>query len=505
MLRRRLLLAVTSSVVILLGCPTQEPELMVEAPSTGCTVTSGGETVDGSSLWTDIPDASDPVNCNFHRFAYNNFLYLAGDDGSGHPRFMSLLAPWDDLFPASGKPTWPGGYSPLEAIESVKSDTTTLAELESGQAGDDFELVDVAGQTAQYDIRVNQAFFDYVSGAGAYTKTALSTAVSNFSNNAPTGGLWLPTGSSSEVGAIETKTSWRAFGSNSAACPTNIMHCEQDTDGNWWGLTGFHLVQKTPTRGELIWGSFEHVANSPDCGSGGTNPIQQDPQDPTNPSGTINANQNISSVESQTGWNFFNYSTYKSGGGDGTTCSFPEDASAPADTQCNSDPIDGSGFKQVNVCRTDQLPPASTSCSSTTDNGSNVSCLNASVLANFPSGLDAKWKYYMHIGTEWVNATSVPTTGCFVFNTGFPKCPSAPAGTTYPGTNTPYPATFTPTGSINLANTTMETWMQKEMAGLYGPDKKKFSATDCFGCHQAVTATFGEGDTSHVFTKIQQQ
>ena len=88
------------------------------------------------------------------------------------------------------------------------------------------------------------------------------------------------------------------------------MHCEVDSGNNSWGLLGLHLVQKTQNHGEFIWASFEHVANSPDCNPGGSNPIQQNPVDPINPGLTINVNSNISGLAKATGWSLFNWTLY---------------------------------------------------------------------------------------------------------------------------------------------------------------------------------------------------
>ncbi|MGD2114072.1 MAG: hypothetical protein PVG07_03405 [Acidobacteriota bacterium] len=486
----------SAALLALLAATAGTPLAAADVP--GCSVSFSSSTVDGSSLWTDLqPKDGTERNCNFHNFIYNNFLYLVADDGNGHPRFMSL-APWYQLLPKSGEPTWEGSYQPFRPIEIVKSNSRQFG----GEAGDNFRLLDVNSNATGYDIRVNKPFLDYVKNKDLYTSTGQKAAAAAFQSNPPDGGTWLPWGSDSEVGAIEIKTAWRDYGTNEDACPSDIMHCEEATDGHYWGFVAMHLVQKTPTRGELVWGSFEHVANSPDCNpsvgiSGQTydasNPIQENPKDPVT-GGTISQ-----------GWNYFDYSSYQNAGGDGTTCTFPDDSSQPAsDAQCNADPVSGYDkngdptFQRIDACRTDVLPAVSASdCETNIRNALNVSCLNRSVLVNFPGGLDSKWKYYQLIGAEWMSAASVPTTGCFSYNGG-PHCPQ--------GGSAPH---FDRAGTTELANTTMETWMQKSMAGKYksteqGGHSQPVNATDCFSCHMPETTSWGEGDTSHVFTRIQQ-
>ncbi|MGH8500772.1 MAG: hypothetical protein ACRERV_18460, partial [Methylococcales bacterium] len=199
-------------------------------------------------------------------------------------------------------------------------------------------------------------------------------------------------------------------------------------------------------------------------------------------------------------------------GGAGTSCDFPQGTfsagscdNPSGSPQCNADPNNGAGgFKFVNVCRTDTIPDHSTPeatttvCSNTQNNDNNVACLTQSVLDNWPTSLNNRWKYYLSIGTEWLNATSVPLVGCENINNGTTHapeftCPPVPAG--QPPVNS-----FDTTGTMALANTTMETWMQDKMCQTYstpsGPDS--FAATDCFTCHTPQTAG-STGDFSHVF------
>lgn len=512
-----------------------EPEAIATSP--GCTYDfTTSPVVDGSSLWSDIPDASNPANCNFHRFAYNNFLYMVDTpDGATAPRFMTELAS-THVLAATGQ--WPTDAQKLK-VRSIRN--VPSSEFETGQAGDGFQLVDVAEQTVLYDIRINQTMWNSIAANTWNTSTGLSNAATAYQANSQTGGVWLPPNNipadpsiqaPSGDDSIEIKTSWRNFGSDASACPSDIMFCMQDSDGNNLGLLGMHFVQKTPTRGEWIWASFEHVGNSPDCSpsiTNGTvtqntsNPLQQFPRDPTNPSATINVNKNVAALAGSTGWSAFNFSSYQTNGGDGTSCAFSQGTPAAANSTCtvtstglgpaacngNPNPSgDGTTYVQVNVCRTDELPDHSTPtavadvCQGASDpninanlrNGNNVACITQSVLDHWPSGLEGVWKYYMLVGTEWLNATSVQIVGCFGITNSATSthdfgCPQTP------------PQTFETTGTISLANTTMETWMQAQACITYSAGGKPTSvgATDCFSCHQPSTST-SHGDLSHAFS-----
>lgn len=459
--------------------------LSVSAVFADCTTSApNGHTVDGASLWPDMPTQSPQTatDCNIDQFAWNNFLYLAGDDGGGHPRFMAL-APWYDAMPASGKPAAPNKYTPLQAGQM-------LDQLNKGQAGDGFHLLDVAGKTVTYDIRVNDAIVDYVAQSGMYSKGAISRAAAEFKADPLKGGIWLPPNGKDSASALEIKTAWRNYGSNGGDCPADIMHCEQDSGGTWWGLVGMHFVQKTPSHGEMIWASFEHVANAPDCGTGGSYPVAKNP-------GQLNANKNIPALADKTGWSLFNYSTY---GGDGKTCAYPQ-AGGGGNPQCLTNP-NPSGDKKtwvpVNVCRTDQLPPAG-GCASATDNLQIASCLNNSVQGS----LSGKWKNYELVGAEYVHwgvsGAGAPLVGCWNFKDGTNSLSCI--------THPPYAENIVNynsvarVGTLDLANATMETWMQKNIS--LATAGGTWTQQDCLSCHQPTTAIY-QGDMSHLFDRAQQ-
>lgn len=484
-----------------------------QTPPVGCTINQYGRIANGATMWSTttqgIPPAQLPpfeTNCLINQFSYNNFLYLVGDDGYGHPRFMSMVA-WYDLLPSKGVPVWPGTYTSLDGVQLNKA-------ISQSQAGDGFSLLDVASQTTVYDIRVNKPFFDYVNTKKLYLQATMNAAANAFNANSNSGGVFFPPTdiSDSSLGALEIKTSWRSFGKAiGKLCPSDIMHCETDDESNVWGLVGLHLVQKTNTHGEFVWASFEHTANSPDCNGGGGNRIARMPADPTNPNATINVNKNYRDGTEQSGWNYFSFVSYIHKGGDGKTCSIPT-KSGTQNAQCLTWPGSAPNWQRADVCRTDILAPPSTSCvalNTQHPNSQDIACLNSSVVANAPSGMAAKWKYYKLIGMEWlINGNTEGGgygQGCFTF-TGSAPCPNFKK----PGSESKGAPNYTRAGSTTMANTTLETWMQN---GIYlvNPTKSTdiTTALDCFGCHQpqtiaAPTQGFNEGDMSHLFSRIGQ-
>jgi len=485
-----------------------------QAP-TGCTINQYGRVADGTTLWATttqgIPKALLPgfeTNCLIDQFSYNNFLYLVGDDGSGHPRFMGM-APWYNLLPAKGVPVWPGAYTPLDGTQLSQA-------VNQSQAGDAFVLLDVANQTTVYDIRVNKVFFDFVKTQKLYQQSVMTAMQTAFNADSYSGGVWFPPTSISDqsLGVIEIKTAWRNFGSGDThLCPSDIMHCEVDDRQQVWGLVGFHLVQKTNTHGELVWASFEHIANAPDCSAGGSNGIAPYPADPVNAGDTINVNKLYEDGTQNSGWNYFNYGSYTAAGGDGTACSVPVQNGSGTPLCLTSPQGSTPGtWQRVEVCRTDILTTPTTPCAALNTehpNNQDLACLNASVTANAPSSLAAPWKYYKLIGMEWMSngnteAGAFPQ-GCFTYDedNAAGSCPNFGQHGESGG-----PPNYPRVGSTGMANTTMETWMQQ---GTYL--NANTNATDCFGCHQpqtiAVPATrtapaFNQGDLSHLFSRIAQ-
>ncbi|MGD9584384.1 MAG: hypothetical protein AB7V26_12060 [Lysobacterales bacterium] len=500
-----------NKLVTLLALAVLASGTAAQTAPVGCTIDQYGRVADGSSLWATttqgIPAGQLPpfeTNCMIDQFSWNNFLFLVGDDGSGHPRFMSL-APWYNLLPTKGVPVWPGAYTALDGTQLNKA-------INQAQAGDGFSLLDVAKQVTVYDIRVNRPFFDYVKTNTLYLQAKMNAAASAFAANSYSGGVWLPPTEIGDksLGALEIKTAWRSFGSSTLKlCPSDLMHCEIDDEQNVWGLVGLHLVQKTNTHGEFVWTSFEHTANAPDCNGGGANPIASMPLDPTRAQGSINVNKNYRDGTQQSGWNYFNYPSYQQAGGDGKTCAFPTQKGG-ANPLCLTWPGSAGNWNQVNVCRTDRMERPSTSCVKlgAEPNSQDIACLNQSVISKAPTGLASRWKYYKLIGMEWlINGNTEGGAfgqGCFTFS-GSASCPNfGKHGESGGAPN------YSRAGSTTMANTTLETWMQN---GMYlvdpGNPKNVTSALDCFGCHQpqsiaAPSAGFNEGDMSHVFSRIAQ-
>jgi hypothetical protein len=464
-----------------LHCSKSEPTAPPPDAGTNPQVRCDGRFSDGTQVSVASPQAlgevpqPDQTFCDFHTFAWNQFLYLTQSVNDPNdpvtptkPRFLSF-APWYNMLKPNGSPApgaFPGGATTLEV---------SLLDQKQAGVGQD-SLIDVAGQMVLYDIRFNQPMYDAVVAAGYYTQQgyyafcqppASSPPFTDCGN--PTQ-FWLPwgDGTANNMGSIEIKSAWRQFPAND--CPSGVMYCA----GTNLGLVGLHLAQKTPSHGEWVWASFEHVANAPDCAPGSSTPIAE-----VSPLGTP--------------WSFFNPDTAPAGVMTSKTCGVTPDS-----PQCNLDPhVDGgTGFQQVNICRTDALPAGGTSDAncltvSATDagpeanSGGNVACLNATLRPQ----LAGVWRNYQLIGTLWTKGTQQPAEDFWISLFQDPK----------PGVTEK-----TAVGFPNLANTTMETFLQIGSTA-YDPSKQVgFSNADkagCFGCHNPE-AQNTDTDLSHFPSKF---
>jgi hypothetical protein len=443
--------------------------------ATGGSAQCNGTFSDGTSINVASPTflADVPGNqlfCDFHTFAWNQFIYLTqmqadpNNGGQVTPLFLHL-APWYNMLPQAGSAqpgVWPGGSTAL-----------MTGPIDNQQAGDQDLLVDVNGATVLYDIRYNDTFYNnVVFTQPTYTAPLFDAACAQ---NASTGicanPLYMPaaatgnSGNPASAGSLEVKTAWRDFNGVAGGCPANF-YCN-----GRFGLVGMHIVQKTPTHGEWIWASFEHVDNAPDCFTGGDSPIPS-----TQPSGKP--------------WSFFNPATAPASVYSSQTC---EVTGTP---QCNANPqVAGGAYQQVNICRTDSIIAGGASAANcavvqdgppqqNSNSRGNVACLNASLQKQ----LSSVWSNYKMIGSLWVRGQTPPTQD-FRIQIFQP----APAS----GPPTPYGQ---PVGFPHLANTTMETWLQSgstgydpfASAGSYGTNA---TTAGCFLCHNPPSTGSSQGRT----------
>lgn len=215
---------------------------------------------------------ADPTNCDFHLWAWHEFLYLTTADGKGQRTFESLALP-SNLFVASGEPldypgTADGDAKRVLQPRHLKVDQTETAVTQAGGG----VLFDQKGQVIYYEARVDQVYFDYIKDNKYYDPNNIVNA---------------PKGAQFPVGTLEIKISWRIA---KTAAETFIADAEKrfitndvliapvtgynentkkfivDTENPipaTVALVGMHVVGLVQGHPELVWSTFEHVDNAP--------------------------------------------------------------------------------------------------------------------------------------------------------------------------------------------------------------------------------------------------
>lgn len=122
-------------------------------------------------------------------------------------------------------------------------------------------LVAQNGTYVRYEMRTNRAEFDFIRGAPEDPTSALYLR-----SNLPTGGspeLRFPDGS------ISVKAAWRELSASESSLFDRYYHVTarlfdpvtRQCTTKTMGLVGFHIVERTPSRPQWVWATFEHVDN----------------------------------------------------------------------------------------------------------------------------------------------------------------------------------------------------------------------------------------------------
>jgi hypothetical protein len=252
------------------------------------------------------------------------------------------------------------------------------------------------------------------------------------------------------AGTTELKVSYRVI--KDADKPNYIwMNADINGDGKileseLLGMVGFHLVTSTPLHPEFVWATFEHKSNAPDCQT----PVK-DPNGWSFTSAACASQLPNSVVPTTCDFNTAKAATALSGGKPTEICRAYHASSKPGDNQYDT-----------NVLAIDTLNTQLTGAS-----GFITALPAASSLAVL--------KNYQLVGALWVTDITKPSSDI---------------------TNQ--------RGSIQLANTTMETTDQMTDPQFtpvaYTGTSNLKNATNCFACHGYTPGN--NVAESHIFTKI---
>lgn len=223
-----------------------------------------------------------PNQQNFDYFSWKVFIALnwpatGADQPSSSPIGTDLSAPriWQyyqgpqDVFVPSLPSACPADAAPVFELDTKVEGivhTTDFAEAFAGP------LIDVNGNFAVFDIRLNDKWTEYVTGVplNSYADQATFGQGSDYVD--------FPQSTATDYGAMEVKTSWRVVPDGQESdfadyytlsgyialdadeTSTNTATCLEKT----LALVGMHIVVRTGTDGsDWIWGTFEHTSNAP--------------------------------------------------------------------------------------------------------------------------------------------------------------------------------------------------------------------------------------------------
>lgn len=427
-----------------------------------------------------LPNAQFPVDdtaqlptpdCNFHEWSWEAFAWATALDAkTGLPRFMTLRTP-DDLFvqvapvqPLAAKvPQLKLGH---RAVASVKAAAGTSPEVAGAIVeADGNMLISPNGYPVYASVHMNDSYFATVKKnlivTGDYEKNPDSDYFEVGAAVFKATWLRLDPGQPAPAGAYTTQAqvpvlSVQTVNGASVVAPSGQFATVTVA------LVGLHVVGYTVNHPEFLWGTFEHVANSPKFAD-----------NTFDPSSTASDPKDYTFYQAGTPWNQVNYNqgnqaapfllSFDAATQKFATLTVPNNLSNGSYSGTSPSSSPGTNVVLANETGSETNSPSGPA---------NIKALNRSA-QGFYSGLktpQATFAHYFLVGTVWM------------------------APNTYVATN-PDALTLNNTdafGSVNLANTTAETFFQVPHVAPSnaGPSANGSTMQNCFLCHNPTSFNF---------------
>lgn len=206
--------------------------------------------------------------------------------GSGPRVFETYKGLWETFHVDGSAPTTWNAYDPpaMNACgvqtafgDLVLASFSKFSDL--GQAGFGTLVGPLVAQNqtyVSYLTAYNQIEYDQITSNGWYLRAKLPTSITFNPQSLDIKSAWMDMTNAKNPGRYYTRTAW--------VMDPMSGKCSQKTVG----LVGLHIVQKTPTRPQWIWSTFEQVDNVPPAQSGapgtfGFNDGTATPMPPKNP------------------------------------------------------------------------------------------------------------------------------------------------------------------------------------------------------------------------------
>ncbi|MGC2237285.1 MAG: hypothetical protein WA584_14070 [Pyrinomonadaceae bacterium] len=434
MTKNKLKALIISAFLIIAVCCTQMQQSRNNSNTTNVNnVQKTADVCSASADWLTSPSlpgeiVDNQTTCPFHQFSWQTFLAFMNQTGTSDRAFQD-----EKNFPlllADGKNSC--------VDNNLQSRLFIRTGKDNDGPDDDFILPERITQAAKsnpaiiYDINGNVVLYEV-----RFSRDECSLD--------PKTALMFP------PGTTEIKVSYRAIKETDKS---NYVWINADINGDGkidpdelLGMVGFHLVKSTPNHPEFIWASFEHIQNAPECEKPAAAPAA--------------------------GWSFTSATCAAElpNSVDSKTCDFNLAAPSPSPTPTLK------GGPPTQVCKV-YHDGSKTGDTAFGDNVAAIDALNNQLTG--PNGLIAKTlsasnplavlQNYQLIGTLWLIDPNQSS-----------QLPGKPTTDT---TNQ--------VGSIQLANSTMETSFQQftvasngdAMPVGYTGSKDLQPAANCFFCHR---------------------
>lgn len=238
----------SSLLAVLLLVATQQPVVAAQAATPVCNASASW--ISSPNPPSEIPNGSNAQFCDFYQFSWQWFLQLVSPSTTTASLRNFQVPANFPVLQASGQDSCAANAPPVAMFVRVEKPqdggTPFVLPKRTGQAGGGDTIFDQDGNVVFYDIRFSRNLCD----VGAVQ------AAQNF-----------------PAGTFELKSAWRII---TAAEQPNYFWMEADVDGvpgnELLGLIGLHMVTATQLHPEMIWVTFEHRSNVPECANPGTAP-----------------------------------------------------------------------------------------------------------------------------------------------------------------------------------------------------------------------------------------
>ncbi len=446
--------AVAASVMAFVGRPVVRVA-RADAPTPASPVACPA-----NPAWVTSPSQPDfsrnpTVLCAFYQYAWQSFLYLTTPSGGpGSPLNFELYPSVDEVFGVAPLQA-SNSDAPLRLFSTVDTRTQRTRHFrprvnkgapvggategalnfdEHTQAGSGGVLVDQANNVTYYEQLLDP-------NVAANFIRSCSLTLRNCWTQPGAASLRFPNGS------IEIKAAWRPMWKSDPGVGLfyripgfPVMNARgQMVKPDFMALVGFHLVYAAQNHPEMVWATFEHVANAPDgpCRDGRSTCAQV-------PAGFRDWNYERCASTSCAGVNRWPFPPSPA-----PKPPFPV-TQAYLNWPFGTNPVLIDGNKN----------PGST-------NIETLRVLNASVLSILPGS--SVWRNYVQSGAVWTSGGRLPALAPYLAN-----------GQLNPGVNQ--------VGSTLLANVTMETFTQFPNP-IPSPFPSPAPVQNCFTCHNTASST----------------